>query len=386
MGSRTTFEFSNEDKLLFRTMVSRATGLFVQTRLRLGERAAREEMETRTRADEPRHRAERGRHPPGGRAGACCGSSTPRPSDSTASRASRSPRPSGPTTLGLRSLEGRPLPLEEISPVPRPPGGDDLRRSLQGAASGRLGAHPQCHGLARAPPGWHPGRRGAHRARRDGAAGREAEQAETLALLDSLLATAPIGLSFVDRELRYVRINRMLADINGVPVEQSLGRTVREVLPEEADRLEPLLRQVFETGEPLRDAEVALALEGRRGPVPPLPGEHLPGAGHAGRGALGGLGGGGHHRAPAHRGAAAPGGGVPRALPGHRLARPAQPAQRHPPVGQRADALGGPGRAPPQGRAPHRHQRRAHGADDLASCWTSRGGGWAEASPSHPRP
>jgi signal transduction histidine kinase len=44
MGSRTTFEFSNEDKLLFRTMVSRATGLFVQTRLRLGERAAREEL------------------------------------------------------------------------------------------------------------------------------------------------------------------------------------------------------------------------------------------------------------------------------------------------------------------------------------------------------
>jgi signal transduction histidine kinase len=44
MGSRSTFEFSNEDKLLFRTMVSRATGLFVQTRLRLGERAAREEL------------------------------------------------------------------------------------------------------------------------------------------------------------------------------------------------------------------------------------------------------------------------------------------------------------------------------------------------------
>ncbi|HEX8434119.1 ATP-binding protein [Archangium sp.] len=45
MGSRTAFEFSNEDKLLFRAMVSRATGLIIQTQLAAGERAAREEAE-----------------------------------------------------------------------------------------------------------------------------------------------------------------------------------------------------------------------------------------------------------------------------------------------------------------------------------------------------
>jgi signal transduction histidine kinase len=45
MGSCTAFEFSNEDKLLFRAMVSRATGLIIQTQLAASERAAREEAE-----------------------------------------------------------------------------------------------------------------------------------------------------------------------------------------------------------------------------------------------------------------------------------------------------------------------------------------------------
>ncbi|WP_395808178.1 ATP-binding protein [Archangium minus] len=145
MGSTTAFEFSNEDKLLFRVMVGRATALLVQTRLATREREAREEMRTR----------------------------------------------------------------------------DDLLRLFNAEAE---------------------------------------RQSETLALLDSLLSTAPIGLSFVDRQLRYVRLNRMLADIHGLAMEQALGHTVREVLPEEeANLLAPLLRQVFQTGEPLRDEELTLS-------------------------------------------------------------------------------------------------------------------------------
>jgi PAS domain S-box-containing protein len=97
---------------------------------------------------------------------------------------------------------------------------------------------------------------------------REVEQSETLALLDSLLSTAPIGLAFVDRELHYVRVNRMLAEMNGTPMEAMLGRAVREVLPGEAGTsLEPLLRHVFETGEPLREREVALATAADEGRI-----------------------------------------------------------------------------------------------------------------------
>jgi PAS domain S-box-containing protein len=78
----------------------------------------------------------------------------------------------------------------------------------------------------------------------------------TLALLDTLLATAPVGFAFLDRDLRYVRINAYLAAINGLPPEQHLGRTVREVLPALAPALEPLLCRVIETGEAAVDQEV----------------------------------------------------------------------------------------------------------------------------------
>ncbi len=77
--------------------------------------------------------------------------------------------------------------------------------------------------------------------------------------LDALEATyqsAPVGLCVLDRELRFVRINARLAEMNGRPVDAHVGRTVREVLPELADTAEPLLRRVLATGEPLVGVEI----------------------------------------------------------------------------------------------------------------------------------
>ncbi|HEU4697890.1 MAG TPA: PAS domain-containing protein [Gemmatimonadales bacterium] len=82
------------------------------------------------------------------------------------------------------------------------------------------------------------------------------QQSVTLAMLDATLHSAPVGLCYLDRDLRYVRINQVLADANGLPVAAHLGRTVREVLPALAEQIEPLLRRVFETGEPVLDREV----------------------------------------------------------------------------------------------------------------------------------
>ena len=75
-------------------------------------------------------------------------------------------------------------------------------------------------------------------------------------LLDGLLTNAPVGIGFVDRELRYLRVNAVLAAINGVPVEQHTGRTVREVIPEIAPTLEPLLNGVLHSGEAILDLEI----------------------------------------------------------------------------------------------------------------------------------
>ncbi|MBW4420324.1 MAG: PAS domain S-box protein [Myxacorys californica WJT36-NPBG1] len=79
---------------------------------------------------------------------------------------------------------------------------------------------------------------------------------QRLAEIEAIYATAPIGLYFVDTDFRYVRVNELLAEINGTPASEHIGRTFREVLPELADSIEPLFRHVIETGEPILDLEV----------------------------------------------------------------------------------------------------------------------------------
>lgn len=76
--------------------------------------------------------------------------------------------------------------------------------------------------------------------------------------LQALYNTTPIGLCFVDKELRFVKINTALAQINGLPVENHLGRTLREILPSIADRIEPHFQQVLATGQPVVDVEIPL--------------------------------------------------------------------------------------------------------------------------------
>ena len=84
----------------------------------------------------------------------------------------------------------------------------------------------------------------------------EAENREHLQEIEAIYETAPVGMAFLDPELRYRRINKRLADINGKPVEEHLGQPVREVLPQLADKLEPLLQKIMETGEGVHDVEL----------------------------------------------------------------------------------------------------------------------------------
>jgi PAS domain S-box-containing protein len=81
-------------------------------------------------------------------------------------------------------------------------------------------------------------------------------QSEASALFDVVGEGAPVGLAFVDEDLRFVRINAALAAINGRPVEHHLGRRIDEALPELADQLVPIYRHVLETGEPVLEREL----------------------------------------------------------------------------------------------------------------------------------
>ncbi|GMU02311.1 hypothetical protein KH5H1_64310 [Corallococcus caeni] len=87
---------------------------------------------------------------------------------------------------------------------------------------------------------------------REHEARQEAER--SLALLDSLLEAAPVGIAFLDHDLRYLRINGTLARLNSNPVEAHRGRTLREMVrTHSADSIERSLRQVLETGQPVQD-------------------------------------------------------------------------------------------------------------------------------------
>lgn len=80
---------------------------------------------------------------------------------------------------------------------------------------------------------------------------------DTLSLLDSMLANAPIGLAFFDRNGRFVRVNQVFAGLTGVPLSGHLGRTLPEILPLSVAReLESAVQQVFCSEEPVRNLEL----------------------------------------------------------------------------------------------------------------------------------
>jgi PAS domain S-box-containing protein len=71
-----------------------------------------------------------------------------------------------------------------------------------------------------------------------------------LAQLRAVYDGAPVGLAFLDREMRYVTLNRRLAEMNGPPMSAHLGRTVKEMIPGMYPIVEPFIRQAL-AGEPV---------------------------------------------------------------------------------------------------------------------------------------
>ncbi len=81
---------------------------------------------------------------------------------------------------------------------------------------------------------------------------------DTLSMLDSMLANAPIGLAFFDRRCRFVRVNRVFAEMTGIPLSRHLGRTLPELLPQPiAQSLQNAVSAVFAAEQPVRNLEVS---------------------------------------------------------------------------------------------------------------------------------
>lgn len=79
---------------------------------------------------------------------------------------------------------------------------------------------------------------------------------EFLALVDACTTSAPIGLAFLDRQKRYVRINDALAGIYEINPREHLGHTVCQTLDLKlASVIDAKIEQVLQTGEAILNVE-----------------------------------------------------------------------------------------------------------------------------------
>ncbi len=73
----------------------------------------------------------------------------------------------------------------------------------------------------------------------------EKEAVQALSLLEAIGEAAPVGFKLVDRDLRIVRMNQRLADVDGRTVSEQLGRTVAEAVPDLWPELEEVYRRAL---------------------------------------------------------------------------------------------------------------------------------------------
>jgi PAS domain S-box-containing protein len=81
----------------------------------------------------------------------------------------------------------------------------------------------------------------------------EALPIQCLWQLQALYEGAPVGLAFVDRDLRYLAVNEQLAEMHRLPIAAFLGRRLVEVIPEVIDQVEPRFRRAL-AGEAVKDS------------------------------------------------------------------------------------------------------------------------------------
>ena len=84
---------------------------------------------------------------------------------------------------------------------------------------------------------------------------REGLPSQRLAQLEAVYDGAPVGLSFVDCNLKYININRRLAEMHGRSIAEHCGKTIREIIPGLYPLIEPHLHRAL-NGESIADVEI----------------------------------------------------------------------------------------------------------------------------------
>lgn len=83
--------------------------------------------------------------------------------------------------------------------------------------------------------------------------------------LETLYQSTALGFCLVDEDLRFLRLNGVLAEMCGVSADGAIGRRIGDVVPDLAEVVEPLLRRVKDTGMPVLNTEIrGMAAQGKR--------------------------------------------------------------------------------------------------------------------------
>ena len=77
-----------------------------------------------------------------------------------------------------------------------------------------------------------------------------------VAQLKAFFTDATVGLFVLDDQFRYVQVNEVLAAMNGLPIEDHIGKSIWEIIPEAAPAAIPHLQKVLDTGEAVLTIEV----------------------------------------------------------------------------------------------------------------------------------
>lgn len=81
---------------------------------------------------------------------------------------------------------------------------------------------------------------------------------ESEAFINAIFQSTPIGVAFLDRDLRFTKLNKNLAEINGLPVEEHLGKRIDEIIPGivEIDKIAASWKKIMKTGRAMLNVEV----------------------------------------------------------------------------------------------------------------------------------
>jgi PAS domain S-box-containing protein len=82
-------------------------------------------------------------------------------------------------------------------------------------------------------------------------------------LVAAFFNASTVGLGVCDQQLRYEVVNETLAGMNGISAEAHLGKTVRDIMGDAADVVEPPMKRVVATGRPVCNFEISVKLPTR---------------------------------------------------------------------------------------------------------------------------